>query len=252
MFQRFVTKIGEAGLTCVNIVRVAVHGKIDWSETLSLIESGGIRSLPIIALSSSFIGMAISVQLAKEIVSRYGADSLVGGFVSISMVRELGPVFIAVIMVGSIGAAITAEIASMKVEDQIDALKVFRISPLAYLLLPRIIATAISGPALTVIGTFLAILAGQLFTEFLVNIPAETFWESVKFSIDTRDIADMLLKSLVFSIAIVLIACYNGLTVKGSSRSVGINTTRTVVWSLLAIFILNYILTAMFFQITND
>jgi phospholipid/cholesterol/gamma-HCH transport system permease protein len=249
MFRRFAIKIGEAGLAFVDTLRVIAQGKIDWPETLRLIDAGGIRSLPVVTLSSTFIGMAISVQLAQEIVSRYGAGSLVGGFIALSMVRELGPIFIAVIMVGSIGAATTAEIASMKVEDQIDALRVFRISPLEYLVLPRIIASAVSGPVLTVIGTFLAILAGQLFTELIVSIPAETFWNSVKFGIDIQDIADMLLKSLVFSIAIVLIAAYNGFTVRGSSGAVGINTTRTVVWSLLAIFILNYFMTALFFQI---
>jgi len=121
-----------------------------------------------------------------------------------------------------------------------------------YLILPRVISTVISGPALILIGTFSAIMAGQLFTEFLYNIPAEIFWNSVKFSIDIRDLAEMLIKSFVFSIAIILIAFYNGFIVQGSSGNVGINTTRTVVWSQLAIFILNYIITETFFPILND
>jgi phospholipid/cholesterol/gamma-HCH transport system permease protein len=246
MLQRFIIKVGEAGLTFVDMASAVTQGKIDWPETLRLIEFGGIRSLPIVVLSSSFIGMAISVQLAIQIVSRMGANTLVGGFISSTMVRELGPVFIAMIMVGSIGASITAEIAGMKVEDQIDALKVFRISLMKYLILPRIIATLISVPALTVIGTFSAILAGQLFTELIVNVPAEVFWNSVKFFIGIRDFVEMLIKSLVFSIAIVAIAFYNGLTVRGSSGSVGVNTTRTIVWGQLSIFILNYILSEMF------
>lgn len=252
MFRRFIIKIGEAGLAFVEIFHSILLGKFDWAETLRLIEFGGVRTLPIVVLSSTFFGMAISVSLAHVIITSYGTDTSVGGFVSRAMIRELGPVFVAVILVGSIGASITAEIAGMKVEDQIDALQVFRISLTNYLILPRVISTVISGPALTLIGTFSAIVAGQLFTEFLYNIPAEIFWNSVKFSIDIRDLAEMLIKSLVFSIAIILIAFYNGFTVRGSSGNVGINTTRTVVWSQLAIFILNYIITETFFPIISD
>jgi|GEM_PF-6488589 len=252
MFRGLVIKIGEAGLTFVEIFRSILLGKFDWAETLRLIESGGVQTLPVVVLSSSFFGMAISASLAHVIITSYGTDTSVGGLVSKTMIRELGPVFIAVILVGSIGASITAEIAGMKVEDQIDALKVFRISLMNYLILPRVISTVISGPALILIGTFSAIMAGQLFTEFLYNIPAEIFWNSVKFSIDIRDLAEMLIKSFVFSIAIILIAFYNGFIVQGSSGNVGINTTRTVVWSQLAIFILNYIITETFFPILND
>lgn len=252
MIRELVIKIGKAGLTFVEIFHSILLGKFDWAETLRLIEFGGVQTLPIVILSSSFFGIAISVSLAHVIITSYGTDTLVGGFVSMAMIRELGPVFIAVILVGSIGTSITAEIAGMKVEDQIDALKVFRISLMNYLILPRLISTVISGPSLTLIGTFSAIMAGQLFTEFLYNIPAEIFWNSVKYSINTRDLIEMLLKSFAFSIAIILIAFYNGFTVRGSSGNVGINTTRTVVWSQLAIFILNYIVTETFFPILSD
>ncbi len=244
-----IINVGEVGLIIFDALKRVAKGRIDWGEVIRHIDKSGIGSLPIVALSASFIGMAISVQFAREIVVRYGADFLVGGFVAITMFRELAPVFVCVVLAGNVGAAMTAEIGTMKVTDQIDALKVFRISPLEYLVIPRVIAAAIIGPILTVFGAFLALLSGQMFSEALVGVPAEIFWDSVQFSTTMRDIVNMLIKALVFSIAIAIIAASNGFATKGSSEAVGINTTRTVVWCLLAIFILNYILTSLFFQI---
>jgi phospholipid/cholesterol/gamma-HCH transport system permease protein len=245
----FVTGVGESGLTLGEAFMDIFHGRIDWEETMYQIEKSGIGSLPIVCLSASFIGMAISVQFAREIVMRYGADNLVGGFVAVSMFRELAPVFVAIVLAGNIGAAMTAEIGTMKVTDQIDALEVFRIRPLSYLVVPRLVSTAIVGPALTVFGAGIAVLSGQLFTEALVNVPAEVFWDSVRFTTQMKDIVNMLLKALVFSIAIALIASSNGLATEGSSEAVGKRTTRTVVSCLLAIFFLNYVITSLFFTL---
>ncbi|HEY9687003.1 MAG TPA: ABC transporter permease [Coleofasciculaceae cyanobacterium] len=247
--RRLVTEIGEAGIMLGNVWRHIFAGHIDWGESVRLIDRFGISSIPIVGLSASFIGMAISVQIAREIVVRYGADNVVGGFIALTILRELAPVFVAIVIAGNVGAAITAELGTMQVTDQIDALRVFRINPVVYLVVPRIIATAISGPALTGIGAVLALVAGQLFTEALVHIPAEIFWDSVRYAATTRDVVNMLTKSLVFAIAIALLASYNGLATEGSSESVGINTTRTVVWCLLATFMLNYLLTSIFFQL---
>lgn len=247
--RQFVTEIGELGLTLGDAFYKILKGRIDWGEVVRQIERGGVGSLPIVALSASFIGMAISVQFAREIVVRYGADVVVGGFIALTMLRELAPVFVAIVLTGSIGAAITAEIGTMKVTDQIDALEVLRIEPIEYLVIPRLLSTCIVGPCLTVIGAFLAILSGQLFTEFLVAIPAEIFWESARFTVTTLDVINMLVKSVVFALAIAIIASRNGLATHGSSEAVGINTTKTVVWGLLAIFFLNYLLTSLFFEL---
>lgn len=247
--RKLLTDIGEAGIMLGGAVGYIIRGRIDWGQTLIQIERAGIGSIPIVCLSASFIGMAISVQIAREIVVRYGADNLVGGFVALTILRELAPVFVAIVLAGNIGASITAELGTMKVTDQVDAMKVFRIDPLIYLVVPRILATMLSGPALTVVGAIIGILSGQIFTEYLVGIPAEVFWDSVRYTATMRDVANMLVKAVVFSIAIALIASNNGLATKGSSEAVGRNTTRTVVWCLLAIFILNYFFTSLFFQL---
>jgi phospholipid/cholesterol/gamma-HCH transport system permease protein len=246
--KHFVEDIGEAGITLANAIGRVAQGRIDWSETIYQIDKGGVGSLPIVALSASFIGMAISVQIAREIVVRYGADVVVGGFVALSMVRELAPVFVAIVITGNIGAAITAEIGTMKVTDQVDALEVFRIHPLDYLVVPRLISTCVVGPVLTLFGAYLAILTGQLFTELMVNVPAGIFWESVRYNLRVADVVNMLVKSLVFAMAIAIISCSNGLGTKGSSEAVGQSTTKTVVWCLLSIFLLNYMLTSIFFE----
>ena len=246
--KRHVASVGESGMMLFHAFGKILKGRIDWEQTLTYVDRAGNGSLPIVALSATFIGMAISVQFAREIVSRYGADNMVGGFVGIAMVRELAPVFVAVVMSGNIGASTTAEIGTMKVTDQIDALEVFHIQPLEYLVVPRIVSTAIIGPILTVFGAYLAIWSGQLFTEYMVGVPGGVYWESVQFSLTMNDVRNMLVKALVFAIAIAFIATNNGLATKGSSEAVGLNTTRTVVWCLLAIFILNYFLTSLFFQ----
>lgn len=244
-----ITEIGEAGLTLADSFHSILRGRIDWGETLDQMDKGGIGSLPIVALSASFIGMAFSVQTAREIVVRYGADVVVGGIVAMAVVRELAPVFVAIVITGNVGAAITAEIGAMKVTDQIDALRVFRISPLQYLVVPRLISTCIAGPALTIFGAYLAILTGQLFTELMVNVPATIFWDSVRYTLTPQDVANMLVKSLFFAVAIAMIACSNGLATERSSEAVGQRTTKTVVWSLLSIFLLNYLLTSLFFRL---
>lgn len=246
--KKLLTGIGEAGILLGNTMSHILAGRIDLGETLKFMDSAGIRSLPIVALSASFIGMAISVQMAREIVVRYGADNLVGGFVAVALFRELAPVFVAIVIAGKVGAAITAELGTMQVTDQIDALKVFRIDPVVYLVVPRLVAAAIAGPALTAIGAAIALLSGQLFTEYLVRVPAEIFWDSVQFTVTTRDVVNMLIKSLVFSSTIAFVSSYNGLATHGSSEAVGRQTTQTVVLCLLAIFMLNYIITSLFFQ----
>lgn len=240
--------LGDVGLLFLAAFKLILQGRISWLAVLEEIEKRGIGSLPIVTLSASFIGMAISVQFAREIVDKYGAENMVGGFVAITMIRELGPIFVAVVMAGNIGAAMTAEIASMKVTEQIDALKVFKINPIQYLVVPRLISTAVVGPCLTLIGTYLGMLSGQLFTEYLVNIPAGVFWDSAQYNIQTLDIVNLLTKAIVFASTITVIASYSGFCSASSSEAVGAQTTKTVVYSLLAIFILNYILTSLFFQ----
>lgn len=247
--HNFVSEVGETGLMLLEAFWQIVKGDIDWGETLYQMEKTGIGSLPIVGVSASFIGMAISVQIAREIVIRYGADNLVGGFVAVSMFRELAPVFVAIVMAGNIGASMTAEIGTMKVTDQVDALEVFRIRPLNYLVVPRLVSTGIVGPILTVFGAALALLSGQLFCEFLVDVPGPLFWDSVRYTTTMTDITNMLVKALVFSIAIAVIASGNGLSTEGSSEAVGRRTTRTVVSCLLAIFALNYVITSIFFRL---
>lgn len=246
---QIVEDIGNTGLMFFTCMGRIFHGKIYWEPIFQHIEQFGIGSLPIVMLSASFIGMAISVQIARELVEKYGADIMVGGFVSLTMFRELAPVFVAVIVAGNVGASITAELGTMKVTDQIDAMKVFNINVFDYLVIPRLISTAISGPLLTIFGVAISLLAGQMFTELFVNVSADVFWDSAQYNTHLRDVLNMLAKSLAFSLAIAIIACYNGLSVSGGSEGVGLYTTRTVVSCLLAIFIINYMLTSLFFQI---
>ncbi len=240
--------LGDTFLVFAYAVKAIVTGQVHYSDVLREIDKTGIGSLPIVAMSASFIGMAISVQFGREIVDVYGAQNMVGGFVSIAMFRELAPIFVSIVLAGNIGAAITAEIGTMKVTEQIDALKVFRIDPVAYLVAPRLLAICISGPILSVFGCTLSLLSGQIFTEMLLGIPEGVFWDSARFNTHSLEVISLLIKALVFSVTIVIIGSHNGLKTEGGSEAVGKQTTQTVVSCLLAIFILNYILTSLLFQ----
>lgn len=189
----------------------------------------------------------MSVQMASVLVKEYGAGNWVGGFVAIALIRELAPVSVAVVLSGNIGAALTAEVGTMKVTEQIDAMKVFRLSPMNCLVVPRLVATLIACPILTVYGAYIALVTGQVAAQVLVRISAPIFWNSVRLHLTLSDVSDMMVKSVVFSVAIVLISLINGLATNGSSEAVGRMTTRTVVLCLVAIFILNCLVTSIYY-----
>lgn len=248
MWQPLV-QFGESSINLATALGFILQGKFDWNDTLYFTYKSAIQSTPIVLVAASFIGMALSIQIAKELVVTYGADRFVGGMIAVSIVREIGPVFGAVALTGSVGSSIAAEIGSMNVTEQIDALHVFNISPIRYLVVPRLIATSIITPLVTIVGVGVAILAGMISCRMVVNIPFGVFLDSIQGILGFKDISVMLLKSICFGLAIGIIGSSYGLRSEGSAESVGNNTTQAVVWGLLAIFIINYIITAIFFQI---
>ncbi|MGI6092360.1 MAG: ABC transporter permease [Veillonellaceae bacterium] len=207
----------------------------------------GVDSLPIVLLTMLFTGMVMTVQTAQEFI-KYGAQSSVGGIVAIAMGRELAPVLTGVVVAGRVGAAITAEIGSMKVTEQIDALRVMATNPVAYLVVPRFLACVLMTPILVVFGDVIGTIGGYLVATLYAGISSFTYIHSIKVFAVINDITGGLVKAMVFGGIVAIIGCYKGLTTEQGAEGVGRATTGSVVSSMIMIFIANYFLSLLLYR----
>lgn len=201
----------------------------------------GVDSLPIVSMTLLFTGMVLTLQMAGEMM-KFGAESTVGGIVAIAIGRELGPVLVGVVAAGRVGSAMTAEISTMKVTEQIDALRVMATNPLGYLVVPRMIACMIMVPLLTVYGDFIGTAGGWLVSEYYFGIPRHVYWDSILQFADGADFYAGLIKAVVYGIVIATVGCYYGMRAPAGAEGVGLATTKSVVASIILIFLLNVIL----------
>lgn len=207
----------------------------------------GVDSLPIVLLTILFTGMVMTVQIAHEFI-KYGAQASVGGVVAIAMGRELAPVLTGVVVAGRVGAAITAEIGSMKVTEQIDALRVMAANPVAYLVVPRFIALLFMLPILVIFANMIGAVGGYLIATLYAGIGSFTYLNSIKVFAVAGDITGGLVKAMFFGGIIALIGCYKGLTAGQGAEGVGKATTASVVTSIILIFISNYFLSLLLYR----
>lgn len=207
----------------------------------------GADSLPIVLLTILFTGMVMTVQIAHEFI-KYGAQSSVGGVIAIAMGRELAPVLTGVVTAGRVGAAITAEIGSMKVTEQIDALRVMAVNPIQYLVVPRFIACVFMLPVLVVFGDIIGTVGGYLVATLYSGIGTYTFMNSIKVFTVVNDVTGGLVKAMFFGGIIAIIGCYRGLSAAPGAEGVGKATTSSVVSSIILIFIFNYFLSLLLYR----
>lgn len=206
----------------------------------------GVNSLPIVLLTLLFTGMVMTVQIAHEFI-KYGVQSSVGGVMAIAMGRELAPVLTGVVVAGRVGAAITAEIGSMRVTEQIEALRVMATNPVAYLVSPRLIACVLMLPILVVFGGFVGNVGGYLMATWYAGIGSFSYWHSVEVFTELNDITGGMIKSMAFGAIIAIVGCYKGLTTEQGAEGVGKATTSSVVDSIILIFISNYFLSLLLY-----
>jgi phospholipid/cholesterol/gamma-HCH transport system permease protein len=205
----------------------------------------GFDSLPITLLTIAFSGAVLSLHTAIQ-AHRFGLDTFVGYMVAVAMSREAGPVLVAVVVAARVGSAIAAEIGTMKVTEQIDALRALAINPIEYLVVPRFIAGVLMLPALTILGDIVGTLGGLLVAAS-AGVSAATFISSVQDNLPLFDVGMGLLKTLVFGAIIAIIGCRQGLATSGGASGVGKATISTVVISIVLIYIANYFLAALMF-----
>lgn len=220
--------------------------RIRVAETISQCALLGVGSLVIVLLTSLFTGMVISLESAEQAV-QYGVGSLVGGAVAYASVRELGPMLTAVVVAGRVGAAIAAELGSMVVTEQIDALRSMGLEPSRFLVVPRLLAMLIMLPLLTIFADVVSILGGMWIAQTYAHISSDTFLSSARQAIGFADVIKGLVKTLVFAAIIAMVGAYQGLRTRGGAAGVGQSTTGAVVLSIILIFIANFVLSLLLF-----
>lgn len=242
-----VESFGEYVLFLKETLGFLLRGKVHLRNTLKQMAFIGTDSLPITMVTALAVGMVFCLQVANVMI-KYGSGSVVGGVTAMSLVRELSPSFTAVVVAGRVGAAITAEIGSMKVTEQLDALTAMAVPPMFYLLLPRMLSAVIMVPLLTIIALGVGLIGGTIVGVFMKGLVWAVFMESIKELLYVQDVFKALLKASVFGFIIATVACFEGIRTGQGAQGVGQATTRSVVTSLISIFVSNYFMSAILFS----
>ena len=202
----------------------------------------GVGSTFIVAVTGLFAGMVLALQ-GNYAMRQFGAEGYVGGFVAISLFRELGPVFTGLMVTGRSGSAITTELGTMRVTEQIDAMESMAVNPVHYLAVPRVAAATIMMPVLAVVFSAMGYLGGYIIGVHVAEIPPGPYIDHTRSMVEMHDIMHGLLKALIFGAVVSLIATYRGFSALGGARGVGEATTRAVVASSVAILVMDYLIT---------
>jgi len=230
--------IGQAFVACVSRPFYS-------TELLQQMDEVGVKSLSITGITAFVTGGVLALQTAYSLEA-FGGKNFVGRIVSLSLVRELGPILTALMVAGRVGSGITAELGSMTVTEQVDALRSMAISPVRRLVVPRLLATILMLPVLTAIANVLGILGGMGIAVLEIRMTAQDYITSIWQQLSISDITSGLSKTLFFGLEIAAIGCYNGLQVEGGAAAVGRATTRTVVLASISILVSDFFLTKLF------
>jgi len=241
---RYFENIGRYGLLVAAIFRACREARIFLRRLPEQMFMIGNSSLPIVLITATFSGMVTSVQAAYQITG-YVPLYIVGSAVGESMILELGPVVTALVLAGRIGASIAAELGTMRVTEQIDALESLAINPVAFLIVPRVLAGMIMVPVLTVFADFVGIIGGWLISIATIDLTTTEFFKGFRMFFKIWDAVYGIIKSLFFGAGITLIGCYEGFHTTGGAEGVGRATTRAVVSACLVILMLDYVLAAL-------
>ena len=242
----FITTLGEIVSYGLQFLKGFTYYNTSLKEIIEQCSRFAISSLPITLSIVTMTSIIISMQVAGEMV-KYGGGNFVGMLMSILIVREEGAIMSGFAIISMIGSSLASEIATMKVSEQIDAIKVLKVNPVYYLFTPRIIAGTLMMPLVVIIASVFGILGGAVASNVTSELPYRAYFDSVWFGLCLKDLNVCMLKSLAFGFVITLVSCACGMTAKDGAKGVGIATTKAVVWSFVAIVILDFIFAAAFF-----
>ena len=237
---------GHLGLLLVQAVGGCFIRPVRTSLVLYELEKIGAQSWFIVSLSSLFVGMVLAFQSAYQ-MQRLAAEIYIASLVALSVVREIGPVMAALIVAGRVGSAIAAELGTMKVTEQIDALVTLATDPVRYLVVPRLLATLVALPLLTVWADSVGILGGFIIGTMKLGILPSLYWKMTTLPLVFKDLGSGLLKSCMFALIICVVSCHEGFRAEGGAEGVGRATTRAVVSSFILIIAADCFFTAWFY-----
>jgi phospholipid/cholesterol/gamma-HCH transport system permease protein len=220
-----------------------------WSDVLLQMDTIGVGSLPIVALTGFFAGAVLALQMFDTLAT-FGASAQTGTMVSLSLVLEMGPVLTSLMVAGRNSAGMASELGSMTVTEQIDAMRALGTDPVLKLVTPRLLATIVVLPLLTVIADFVGVFGGFVISYYFIRLTPTQYWTSSYRQLEFRDISQGLSKPFVFAFAIALVGCYCGMKTRGGTQGVGRSTTQAVVTACILVFVLDFLITKLFVRPT--
>lgn len=245
-FEDFLSTIGDIVIYGKDVLSLIFKRELDWKAIIEQCARFGVSSLPI---TLSIVGMStiiVAMQVAGEMVKQ-GAGNYVGMLVTILTIREEGIIMSGFAIISMIGSSIASEIATMRVTEQIDAIKVLKVNPIRYLFVPRVLSGILMMPPVLVVASLVGIIGGGVAAHLASELSYRAYFESVWTGLFIKDINVAILKSIVFGFTIALISCVCGYNAKGGARGVGIATTKAVVWSFVGIVLWDLLFSIIFF-----
>ncbi len=248
LFARQVIDLAETVGNIVRLLKKTVTAvfttRFDGRNVAAQMHEIGVKSFPVTSLTALFTGMVLALQTGFSFRKVFNEPLYVGTVVGLSLLKELGPVLTAVVVAGRVGAAIAAEIGTMNVTEQVDALQTLGTNPVRYLVVPRFLACLAMVPILTIFADSIGVFGGYLVAHWRLGVPSSTYWDEIN-AIELEDGFHGLIKSVAYALIIVTTACYKGLLTSGGAEGVGRATTSAVVVSMVFILVSDYFLSAL-------
>jgi phospholipid/cholesterol/gamma-HCH transport system permease protein len=244
--RSFASEFGAIWIMFMDTVFWTFRRPMRFHNLFKQMEFIGVKSVWVVVITGGFTGMVLALQTYYGF-KRFSSEALVGATVALSMTRELGPVLTGLMVTGRAGSAIAAELGTMRVTEQIDALTVMALNPIKYLVVPRVLASLLMLPLLTIIADFTGVLGGYFVGVKLLGINEGTYVARMVKYVDLEDIYNGLAKAACFGVILAVVACYKGFTTSGGAAGVGRATTESVVMSSITILISDYVLTSLMF-----
>ena len=243
---RWLKRLGSSLMIGGQAVAAIARGRIGASDLLQELQEAGPGSFLIVLITGLAAGTVFNIQVAAEL-SKQGAGSAIGGLLALGLAREIAPLLTATLLTGKVATAYAAQLGTMKVTEQIDAITMLRTDPVEYLVVPRVVAMVLMSPVQCLLFFAIAIWSGQTSCTLLYSVPPAVFWNSVRTWMLPDDLPSMLLKAVVFGLQIAILSCGWGLTTRGGPKEVGASTTGAVVMILVTVALMDVILTQILF-----
>ncbi len=243
---RWLRRLGSSLLIGGQATAAIVRGRIGLNDLMQELLEAGPGSFLIVLITGLAAGTVFNIQVAAEL-SKQGANAAIGGLLALGLSREIAPLLTAMLLTGKVATAYAAQLGTMKVTEQIDAITMLRTDPVQYLVVPRLLAMVVMSPVQCLLFFWVAIWSGQTSSTLLYNVPPAVFWNSVRTWMDPDDLPSMLVKAVAFGLLIAVLSCGWGLTTRGGPKEVGTSTTGAVVMILVTVALMDVVLTKVLF-----